>query len=143
MASRKVVLRVLCMALQAASLATLDLRLTTLGRSASVRFVCPCMNGPASIEPYFSCTRNNFIENTCVCNNGVMVTGAECPVNGIAKCKSCKSGWTIGNAGTECIRTLYLFLRDMAKDYFELIFYVCIIFRECLHMQERRRGNRN
>ena len=43
------------------------------------------------------------VVNTCTCNNGVAETGAGCSVNGAARCKSCKTGWTITTARTKCI----------------------------------------
>ena len=45
-----------------------------------------------------------FAANTCTCMNGVAETGADCPVNGTAKCFACNTGWTINNARTECNR---------------------------------------
>ena len=53
---------------------------------------------------WFPC---ELLENTCTCINGVAESGARCPVDGVANCKSCNTGWTINLAGTECTRTLY------------------------------------
>ena len=45
------------------------------------------------------------VAKSCTCTNGIAQTGADCSVNGGAKCESCHTGWTINHASTACIRT--------------------------------------
>ena len=46
-----------------------------------------------------------LLGNICTCKNGVAQTGADCVVNGAAKCQSCNAGFTTNHPRTECIRT--------------------------------------
>ena len=46
-----------------------------------------------------------FVANRCKCEDGVAEAGAHCPLDGMAKCKSCNSGWTLNYAKAKCMRT--------------------------------------
>ena len=46
-----------------------------------------------------------FAVKRCTCKNGVAETGARCPTDGAAKCKSCKAGHKMNKQRTECIST--------------------------------------
>ena len=63
--------------------------------------VCACSR---HISPGLRLYALWFAGNICKCDNGAAQIGADCPVNGDAKCTFCNNGWTINHARTACIR---------------------------------------
>ena len=45
---------------------------------------------------------NKCEANTCVCNNGVASSGAQCVIDGSNNCDSCNSGFKLSEDGTAC-----------------------------------------
>ena len=67
--------------------------------------------------------------NKCKCANGVAHTGANCPINGASKCKSCNPGWTISHTGTACISTCTEFYSRCVKKLNVCIVILCVCCR--------------
>ena len=124
------------MVLLNASLATPGGTLTTMQPSALVRV--------SRLHPFANKTWDEEMigraccpvaVNKCVCNNGFAPIDGHCAVDGAAKCASCKTGWTINQFRTECIRTY------IHEEPNVLIKHVFVVFRKYVHVQVRHSTN--